>query len=147
MAKNLSQHAWLRLGKKWCHSLTSPPYGETKHRPIGVLVFFLIMLFTGAKVHLPFSTRTAQQKRTIKVRCTVTGEDFVAWETPSRAQWLNLTSQNATGRVRLQIKDNVNEYILVIEDVSVGDGGVYTCKGFNQSKNFTLEVDCKYLST
>lgn len=108
------------------------------------------MLFTEAEVHLPFPTRTAQQKRTIKVRCRVTGEDFVAWEMPSRvgdtAQWLNLTSpESATGRIHLQIEDD--KYILVIEDVSVGDGGVYTCKGSNHSRNFTLEVDCKYLST
>ena len=108
------------------------------------------MLFTEAEVHLPFSTRTAQQKRTIKVRCRVTGEDFVAWEMPSRvgntAQWLNLTSpESATGRIRLQIEDD--KYILVIEDLSVGDGGVYTCKGSNHSRNFTLEVDCKYFST
>ncbi|XP_067042708.1 serine-rich adhesin for platelets-like isoform X2 [Acropora muricata] len=109
---------------------------------------FLAIFFhiSEAEVHLPFSTRTAQQKRTIKVRCRVTGEDFVAWEMPSRvgdpAQWLNVTSpKSATGRVRLQIEDNKYNINLVIEDVSVGDGGVYTCKGSNHSRNFTLEVD------
>lgn len=79
----------------------------------------------------------------------MTGENFAAWETPSReprpghpaSQGANITLESNTGRVRL--RNHADDYILVIDDVGVGDGGNYTCKGSNQSKSFTLEVDCK----
>lgn len=84
------------------------------------------------------------------MQCNVTEENFVAWKTPSResrlgqpaVQGVNITAESRFGRVRLDISKN-NSYILIIEDVRVSDGGDYTCRGSNQSRSFTLEVDCK----
>lgn len=97
---------------------------------------------------LPFQRRTAQQLRNIRIRCEITGEDFVAWETPYREASLgqpeihgvNITAETS-GRLRLEVSGNY--YALRIEDVKVIDGGNYTCRGSNQSRSFTLEVDCK----
>lgn len=117
---------------------------------ISTLLLFVAVTvcLSGAEVKLPFQRRTAQQLRTIKVRCKVTGEDFVAWETPSREarlgqpviQGVNITADNQSGRIRLKIIGNVT-YLLVIEDVKVSDGGNYTCRGSKESRSFTLEID------
>ncbi|CAH3173957.1 unnamed protein product, partial [Porites evermanni] len=107
-----------------------------------------VFCLTGADVKIPFQRRTAQQGRTIKIRCEVTGEDFLRWETPSREASLgvpqlqaeNITAES-TGRVRLERIENYYLYLLRIEDVRVSDGGNYTCIGSKQSSSFTLEVD------
>ncbi|XP_068761085.1 streptococcal hemagglutinin-like isoform X3 [Montipora capricornis] len=112
-----------------------------------LLCVAIVLPLSVAEVILPFTRRTAQQQRTIKVRCKVTGENFAAWETPSReprpghpaSQGVNITLESEPGRVR--VRNDTDYYTLVIEDVGVGDGGNYTCKGSNQSKSFTLEVD------
>lgn len=104
---------------------------------------------TGAVLNLPFETRTAQQFRTIRIKCEVKGERFIAWETPSREasfglpaiESINITLNQESGRLRVQKNDH--HYVLVIEDVKVDDGGNYTCRGSEESKSFTLEVDCK----
>lgn len=114
----------------------------------GVLSSIAVFCLTGADVKIPFQRRTAQQGRTIKIRCEVTGEDFLRWETPSREASLgfpqlqaeNITAES-TGRLRLERSENY--YFLRIEDVRVSDGGNYTCIGSKQSSSFTLEVDCK----
>lgn len=114
----------------------------------GILCSIAVFCLTGADVKIPFQRRTAQQGRTIKIRCEVTGEDFLRWETPSREASLgvpqlqaeNITAES-TGRVRLERSENY--YFLRIEDVRVSDGGNYTCRGSEQSSSFTLEVDCK----
>ena len=114
----------------------------------GILCSIAVFCLTGADVKIPFQRRTAQQGRTIKIRCEVTGEDFLRWETPSREASLgvpqlqaeNITAES-TGRVRLERSENY--YFLRIEDVRVSDGGNYTCIGSKQSSSFTLEVDCK----
>ena len=114
----------------------------------GILCSIAVFCLTGADVKIPFQRRTAQQGRTIKIRCEVTGEDFLRWETTSREASLgvpqlqaeNITAES-TGRVRLERSENY--YFLRIEDVRVSDGGNYTCRGSEQSSSFTLEVDCK----
>ena len=114
----------------------------------GILCSIAVFCLKGADVKIPFQRRTAQQGRTIKIRCEVTGEDFLRWETPSREASLgvpqlqaeNITAES-TGRVRLERSENY--YFLRIEDVRVSDGGNYTCRGSEQSSSFTLEVDCK----
>lgn len=114
----------------------------------GILCSIAVFCLTGADVKIPFQRRTAQQGRTIKIRCEVTGEDFLRWETPSREASLgvpqlqaeNITAES-TGRVRLERSENY--YFLRIEDVRVSDGGNYTCRGSEQSSSFTLKVDCK----
>ena len=114
----------------------------------GILSSIAVFCLTGADVKIPFQRRTAQQGRTIKIRCEVTGEDFLRWETPSREARLcvpqlpaeNITAES-TGRLRLECSENY--YFLRIEDVRVSDGGNYTCIGSEQSSSFTLEVDCK----
>lgn len=114
----------------------------------GILCSIAVFCLTGADVKIPFQRRTAQQGRTIKIRCEVSGEDFLRWETPSREASLgvpqlqaeNITAES-TGRVRLERSENY--YFLRIEDVRVSDGGNYTCRGSEQSSSFTLEVDCK----
>lgn len=116
----------------------------------GILSPIAVFCLTGADVKIPFQRRTAQQGRTIKIRCEVTGEDFLRWETPSREASLgvpqlqaeNITAES-TGRVRLERIENYYLYLLRIEDVRVSDGGNYTCIGSKQSSSFTLEVDCK----
>lgn len=103
----------------------------------------------GAEVSLPFRRITAQQSRTIRIKCNVTTENFVAWETPSREASLGqpaiesktITVEQSSGRLR--VESTGNYYILVVGDVTVRDGGKYTCRGSSQSKSFTLEVDCK----
>ena len=103
---------------------------------------------TGADVKIPFQRRTAQQGRTIKIRCEVTGEGFLRWEKPPREASLGdpqLQAENitveSTGRLSLERSGNYS--FLRIEDVRVSDGGNYTCIGSRQSSSFTLEVDCK----
>lgn len=116
----------------------------------GILSSIAVFCLTGADVKIPFQRRTAQQGRTIKIRCEVTGEDFLRWETPSREASLgvpqlqaeNITVESTAGRVRLEPRRE-DYYFLHIEDVRVSDGGNYTCIGSKQSSSFTLEVDCK----
>ena len=61
----------------------------------GILSSIAVFCLTGADVKIPFQRRTAQQGRTIKIRCEVTGEDFLRWETPSRGASLGVPQLQA----------------------------------------------------
>ncbi|XP_078348296.1 hemolin-like [Oculina patagonica] len=120
-----------------------------KATDLSITVIFLAVTVchSGAEVSLSFRRITAQQSRTIRIKCNVTAENFVAWQTPSREASLGqpaikskyITVGQSSGRVR--VESTGNYYILVIGDVTVRDGGKYTCIGSSQSKSFTLEVD------
>jgi len=114
---------------------------------ITVMLLVITTCNTGAEVSLPFRRITAQQFRTRRIKCNVTGETFLAWETPSREASLgqpaiesrNITLEQSSGR--LSVERTGNDYILIIRDVIVRDGGKYYCKGSRQSESFTLDVD------
>ena len=74
------------------------------------------------------------------------GEDFVGW--------FDVKGNEVTARLnpdelmmdKYYVEESGNAYTLVIQNVAVADGGNYTCKGDRSESNFTLFIECKYLS-
>ena len=92
----------------------------------------LYHFFVGGEVTLPYDQRTAQQDKSISIKCTVTGEAFVAWITPSGQ---NITADPQTHITnKLSVSQTGDEYTLKVDDVSAKDGGKYTCQGVNHEK-------------
>ena len=72
------------------------------------------------------------------VTCEVSGEPFLGWYVLKAID----EEIGESGRRRVETFDNVT-YYLVIENITRGDEGVYTCRGTSQEKNFTLHVEGK----
>ena len=84
-------------------------------------------------------------EKTFRVVCTMKdGENFVGW--------FDVKGNEVTARPIPDeiiqgnyVEESGNAYTLVIQEVVVADGGVYTCKGDRNESTFTLYVECKYL--
>ena len=84
--------------------------------------------------------------KTFRVVCTMKdGENFVGW--------FDVKENEVTARLipdelmmdKYYVEESGNAYTLVIQNVTVADGGVYTCKGDRSESLFTLFIECKYL--
>lgn len=81
--------------------------------------------------------------KTFRVVCTVTEERFVGW---FDVKGNEVTARPVPDELTLDkfyVEENGNSYTLVIQNVVVGDGGDYTCKGDVTEKTFALYVECK----
>ncbi|KAL9987886.1 hypothetical protein ACROYT_G002264 [Oculina patagonica] len=99
-------------------------------------------------VILPIATLKVQPGRNVQFPCQVTaGESFVAWITPAKAARpgkpgipsVRITTSQTVGRRRIAVFGNT--YQLLMDSVTVDDGGNYVCQGESNSAVFTLEVD------
>ena len=105
-----------------------------------LIKYLLSSYLVDGTVTLPSTETTAGTGRYPKVACTVTGETFVSWITPSGQR----ITTSTTGRMRVTVKDDA--YTLNIDSVTAQDGGEYQCQGSSNSRSFTLNVNCKYLT-
>ncbi|CAH3162383.1 unnamed protein product [Porites evermanni] len=87
-------------------------------------------------VTLPFTEREYATGRDPKVACSVTGETFVSWLTPSGQ---TITTSSTTGRITVTVTGDT--YTLNIDSVTAQDGGEYRCQGSLNSGVFTLNVN------
>lgn len=96
-------------------------------------------VMTGAEVIVQKNDITTKGK-TFRVICQVQGEKFVGWFNKDGTK---ISSQNEFDKFHYRYQGR-NEYMLVVKNVVVPDGGIYQCRGNNTVKNFTLYVECKY---
>ena len=115
------------------------------------MFLFHLNCFIDGTVTLPTNRVIAQQERNVPFSCVVTGEAFVAWVTPAKPERpgrpaipsVRIPASQTTVVDRRRMSVSGDTYELTIEDVTVDDGGTYTCEGSLSSADFTLEVDCK----
>ena len=105
-----------------------------------LIKYLLSSYLVDGTVILPSTETIAGTGRYPKVACTVTGETFDSWITPSGQR----ITTSTTGRMTVTVKDDA--YTLNIDSVTAQDGGVYQCQGSLNSRSFTLNVNCKYLT-
>ena len=89
---------------------------------------------------MPFTEREYAAGRDPKVACTITGETFDSWVTPSGQK----ITTSTTGRITVVVTGYV--YTLNIDSITAQDGGEYRCQGSLNSAIFTLYINCKYLA-
>ena len=105
-----------------------------------LIKYLLSSYLVDGTVTLPSTETTAGTGRNPKVACTVTGETFDSWITPSGQR----ITTSTTGRMEVTVTGDT--YTLKIDSVTAQDGGVYRCQGSLNSRSFTLNVNCKYLT-
>ena len=105
-----------------------------------LIKYLLSSFLADGTVTLPFTEREYATGRDPKVACTVRGETFDSWVTPSGQRITNST----TGRITVTVTGDA--YTLNIDSVTAQDGGEYRCQGSSNSQSFTLNVNCKYLT-
>ena len=109
----------------------------------------LVLFFVDATVQLSSTSAVLQQTRDYKIACFVTGEEFVAWETPTtpaRPGVPEIPSKRITEAQpseRKTIEKVGDNYQLNIKKVTADDGGPYRCLGASNSSTFTVLVDSK----
>ena len=104
-----------------------------------LIKYLLSSFLVGGTVVVPTELEFATG-RDPKVACTVTGETFVSWLTPSG----QTITTSTTGRIK--VTKTGDAYTLNIDSVTAQDGGKYRCQGSLNSGVFTLNVNCKYLT-
>ena len=87
-------------------------------------------------VFLPVEEEWVSVGSELRITCEVSGEPFLGWYVLKAIE----QEIGESGRRRVETSDNVT-YYLVIENITRGDQGVYTCRGTSQEKNFTLHVE------
>ena len=105
-----------------------------------LIKYLLSSYLVDGTVTLPSTETTTGTGRDPKVACTVTDETFDSWITPSGQR----ITTSATGRMTVSVTGDT--YTLKIDSVTAQDGGVYRCQGSSNSRSFTLNVNCKYLT-
>ena len=105
-----------------------------------LIKYLLSSFLADGTVTLPSTEREFATGRDPKVACTVRGETFDSWVTPSGQRITNST----TGRITVTVTGDA--YTLNIDSVTAQDGGEYRCQGSSNSQSFTLNVNCKYLT-
>ena len=105
-----------------------------------LIKYLLSSFLVDGTVTLPSTEREYTTGRDPRVACTVSGETFDSWITPSGQRITNLTA----GRITVTVTGDA--YTLKIDSVTAQDGGVYRCQGSSNSQPFTLIVNCKYLT-
>ncbi|XP_078381279.1 hemicentin-2-like isoform X4 [Oculina patagonica] len=120
-------------------------YNCSAHSPVGSAQY-LVELKKAAT--LPNTTLKVQPGRNVQFSCQITaGESFVAWITPAKAARpgkpgipsVSITTSQTTGRRRIAVSGNT--YQLLMDSVTVDDGGEYICQRSTNLVVFTLQVD------
>ncbi|KAJ7333113.1 hypothetical protein OS493_018288 [Desmophyllum pertusum] len=107
---------------------------------------------TDGTVTVPTRSRVAQQSKSMKFSCQVTGENFQYWETPAKparegqaaipSVRIPLSQTTGTRKISAnQVSGNTRTVELTIDPVTLNDGGDYICQGDSNSTVFTLQVD------
>ena len=103
------------------------------------LVSFSSFLVDGTVI-LPSTETTLAAGRNSRAVCIVTGETFDSWITPLGQR----ITTSSTGRITVSMFGDT--YTLNIHSITAQDGGQYRCQGSLNSRKFTLNVNCKYLT-
>ena len=82
--------------------------------------------------------------KTFRMVCTVEGEEFVGWFDVNGNKVTARPIPGQLTRDKFYVIKRGNSYSLVIQKVTVADGGNYTCKGDQTEGTFTLFVESKY---